>query len=93
MTTDNEYVDNMFKSWEKTKKEMRKKLPSIYKESNEDIKTIISMLVESEHLNAIHLDNTIRMNANERHEKTTRDVNAKNYVEENKEIFDLLRDS
>lgn len=91
MTSDNEYVENMFKSWEETKNKMRKKLPSIYINGNEDIKTIISMLVESEYENAIQLDNTIRMNANARHEKTTRDINAKKYAEENKEIFDLLK--
>lgn len=91
MTSDNEYLDEMFKSWEETKKKMRKKLPEIYKSGNEDIKTIIGMLVECEHINAIRLDNLIRRNANERHEKTTRDINAKTYLEENKEIFDLLR--
>jgi len=91
MTSDNEYVENMFKNYEETKNKMRKKLPYIYKNSNEDIKTIISMLVESEYENAIQLDNTIRRNANERHEKTTRDIYAKKYAEENKEIFDLLK--
>ena len=83
MNTDDMYVENMFRSWETTKNEMRKKLPSIYKDANEDIKTIISMLVESEYINAIETDNKRSKNGAER-------KYADNYKKENEEIFKMI---
>ena len=90
-TSSDDYVEKTFKNWEETKNEIRKKLPEIYEKSDKEIKTIISMLVESEFENAIKQDNIIRRNAKERNENTDRDKNADTYLEENKEIFKLLK--
>lgn len=89
-TSDNKYIDNMIKNWEGEKSNIRKKLPIIYKTSNEEIKTIINMLVETEYLLAIKQDNEIRRNANNRNEKTTMDTNADNYKKENEEIMKMI---
>lgn len=89
-TSDNKYIDNMIKNWEGEKNNIRKKLPIIYKTSNEEIKTIIKMLVETEYLLAIKQDNEIRRNANNRNEKTTMDKNADNYKNENEEIMKMI---
>ena len=89
-TSDNKYIDNMIKNWEGEKNNIRKKLPIIYKTSNEEIKTIINMLVETEYLLAIKQDNEIRRNANNRNEKTTMDTNADNYKNENEEIMKMI---
>lgn len=90
MTSDEKYVEDMFRSWEKIKDETRKKLPEIYNNSNEDVKIIIKMLVVAEHENAILQDNVIRRNCRERNEIATTDTNAKTYIEENKEICKLI---
>lgn len=89
-TSDNKYIDNMIKNWEGEKSNIRKKFPIIYKTSNEEIKTIINMLVETEYLLAIKQDNEIRRNANNRNEKTTMDTNADNYKKENEEIMKMI---
>lgn len=89
-TSDNKYIDNMIKNWEEEKNNIRKKLPIIYKTSNEEIKTIIKMLVETEYISAIKQDNEIRRNANNRNEKTTMDKNADNYKNENEEIMKMI---
>jgi hypothetical protein len=89
-TKEDSYVEETIKNWEETKKEIRKKLPKIYKESGEEIKTIISMLVQSEYENAIKQDNEIRRNARNRNETTTKDINADNYSKENAEILKLI---
>lgn len=83
-TSDNRYVENMIKSWEVEKNDIRKKLPEIYETSNEDIKKIISMLVEAEYKLAIRQDNEIRRNG------STRDVNASNYKKENEKIMKMI---
>ena len=83
MNIDDMYVENMFRSWETTKNEMRKKLPRIYENANEDIKTIISMLVESEYTNAIEIDNQRSRNGLER-------TYADNYKKENAEIMKMI---
>ena len=83
-TSDNLYIENMIKSWEVEKSDIRKKLPEIYETSNEDIKTIISMLVEAEYELAIRKDNEIRRNG------STRDVNASNYKKENTKIMEMI---
>jgi hypothetical protein len=89
-TSDNKYIDNMIKNWKEEKSNIRKKLPIIYKTSNEEIKTIIKMLVETEYISAIKQDNEIRRNANNRNEKTTMDKNADNYKNENEEIMKII---
>ena len=89
-TSDNKYIDNMIKNWEEEKNNIRKKLPIIYKTSNEEIKSIIKMLVETEYISAIKQDNEIRRNANNRNEKTTMDKNADNYEKENEEIMKMI---
>ena len=89
-TSDNKYIDNMIKNWEGEKNNIRKKLPIIYKTSNEEIKTIIKMLVETEYISAIKQDNEIRRNANNRNEKTTMDKNADNYKNEHEEIMKMI---
>lgn len=89
-TSDNKYIDNMIKNWKEEKNNIRKKLPIIYKTSNEEIKTIIKMLVETEYISAIKQDNEIRRNANNRNEKTTMDKNADNYKNENEEIMKMI---
>ena len=89
-TSDNKYIDNMIKNWEEEKNNIRKKLPIIYKTSNEEIKAMIKMLVETEYLLAIKQDNEIRRNANNRNEKTTMDKNADNYKNENEEIMKMI---
>ena len=89
-TSDNKYIDNMIKNWEGEKNNIRKKLPIIYKISNEEIKTIIKMLVETEYISAIKQDNEIRRNANNRNEKTIMDTNADNYKNENEEIMKMI---
>lgn len=89
-TSDNRYVENMIESWEVEKNDIRKKLSKIYETSNEDIKKIISMLVEAEYELAIKQDNEIRRNANNRNEKTTMDTNADNYKKENEEIMKMI---
>ena len=89
-TSDNKYIDNMIKNWGEEKNNIRKKLPIIYKTSNEEIKTIIKMLVETEYISAIKQDNEIRRNANNRNEKTTMDTNADNYKKENEEIMKII---
>lgn len=81
---DNKYVENMIKSWEVEKNNIRKKLPEIYETSNEDIKKIISMLVETEYKLAIKQDNEIRRNG------STKDVNASNYKKENAKIMEMI---
>lgn len=83
-TSDNRYVENMIKSWEVEKNDIRKKLPKIYETSNEDIKKIISMLVETEYELAIRQDNEIRRNG------STKDVNASNYEKENAKIMKMI---
>ena len=88
--SDNRYVENMIESWKVEKSNIRKKLPEIYETSNEDIKKIISMLVEAEYELAIKQDNEIRRNANNRNEKTTMDKNADNYEKENEEIMKMI---
>ena len=89
-TSDNKYIDNMIKNWEEEKNNIRKKLPIIYKTSNEEIKAMIKMLVETEYLLAIKQDNEIRRNANNRNEKTTMDTNADNYKNKNEEIMKMI---
>ena len=89
-TSDNRYVEDMIESWEVEKNNIRKKLSKIYETSNEDIKKIISMLVEAEYELAIKQDNEIRRNANNRNEKTTMDTNADNYKKENEEIMKMI---
>ena len=89
-TSDNKYIDNMIKNWEGEKNNIRKKLPIIYKTSNEEIKAMIKMLVETEYLLAIKQDNEIRRNANNRNEKTTMDTNADNYKNKNEEIIKMI---
>lgn len=89
-TSDNKYIDNMIKNWEEEKNNIRKKLPIIYKTSNEEIKAMIKMLVETEYISAIKQDNEIRRNANNRNEKTTMDKNADNYKNENEEIMKMI---
>ena len=82
-TSDNEYVEKEMKDWEELKKETRKKLPTIYEKASEEIKTIISMLVESEYEVAIMRDNARRSNgANERF--------ADEYKKENEEIMKMI---
>lgn len=82
--SDNRYVENMIKSWEVEKSDIRKKLSKIYETSNEDIKKIISMLVEAEYELAIRKDNEIRRNG------STKDVNASNYKKENEKIMKMI---
>ena len=89
-TSDNKYIDNIIKNWEEEKNNIRKKLPIIYKTSNEEIKAMIKMLVETEYLLAIKQDNEIRRNANNRNEKTTMDTNADNYKNKNEEIMKMI---
>ena len=84
-TTDNEYVEKMMNNWETLKNETRKKLPEIYKTSNEDVKTIISMLVEAEYKLAIKQDNEIRRNGN-----PERANNTLNYAKDNSEIMRMI---
>ena len=82
-TSDNEYVEKEMKDWEELKKETRKKLPTIYEKASEEIKTIISMLVESEYEVAILRDNVRRSNgANE--------IFADEYEKENGEIMKMI---
>ena len=88
--SDNRYVEDMIESWEVEKNNIRKKLSKIYETSNEDIKKIISMLVEAEYELAIKQDNEIRRNANNRNEKTTMDTNADNYKNKNEEIMKMI---
>lgn len=83
-TSDNRYVENMIESWEVEKNNIRKKLSKIYETSNEDIKKIISMLVEAEYELAIKQDNEIRRNG------STKDVNASNYEKENEKIMKMI---
>ena len=83
-TSDNIYVETMIKSWDVEKNDIRKKLPEIYETSNENIKTIISMLVEAEYELAIKQDNEIRRNG------STKDVNASNYEKENEKIMKMI---
>lgn len=82
--SDNRYVEDMFESWKVEKNNIRKKLPEIYETSNENIKTIISMLVEAEYELAIKQDNEIRRNG------STKDVNASNYKKENEKIMKMI---
>ena len=89
-TSDNEYVEEMMNSWEALKNDTRKKLPTIYEKASDEVKTIISMLVESEYKLAIRQDNEIRRNAKERGERTTMDTNADNYKKENAEIMKMI---
>ena len=83
-TSDNRYVENMIESWEVEKNNIRKKLSKIYETSNEDIKKIISMLVEAEYELAIKQDNEIRRNG------STKDVNDSNYKKENEKIMKMI---
>jgi len=83
-TSDNIYVETMIKSWDVEKNDIRKKLSKIYETSNEDIKKIISMLVEAEYELAIKQDNEIRKNG------STKDVNASNYEKENEKIMKMI---
>ena len=82
--SDNRYVENMLESWKVEKNDIRKKLSKIYETSNEDIKKIISMLVEAEYELAIKQDNEIRRNG------STKDVNASNYKKENEKIMKMI---
>jgi hypothetical protein len=84
-TSDNEYVREMMNNWEALKNETRKKLPKIYKTSNEDVKTIISMLVEAEYILAIKQDNEIRKNG-----KSEMATNTLNYAKDNSEIMRMI---
>lgn len=83
-TSDNRYVETMIESWKVEKNDIRKKLSKIYETSNEDIKKIISMLVEAEYELAIKQDNEIRKNG------STKDVNASNYKKENEKIMKMI---
>lgn len=82
-TSDNEYVEKEMKDWEELKKETRKKLPTIYEKASEEIKTIISMLVESEYEVAIMRDNVRRSNE-------TNGIFADEYKKENAEIIKMI---
>lgn len=82
--SDNRYVEDMIESWKVEKNDIRKKLSKIYETSNEDIKKIISMLVEAEYELAIKQDNEIRRNG------STKDVNASNYKKENEKIMKMI---
>lgn len=82
-TSDNEYVEKEMKDWEELKKETRKKLPTIYEKASEEIKTIISMLVESEYEVVIMRDNVRRSNG-------TNGIFADNYKKENAEIMKMI---
>ena len=90
-TSDNEYVEKEMKNWEELKKETRKQLPTIYEKASEEIKTIISMLVESEYEVAIMRDNEIRENTKKwGNGKTTMDINAYNYRKEKAKIIKMI---
>lgn len=82
-TSDNEYIEKEMKSWEELKNETRKKLPTIYEKASEEIKTIISMLVESEYEVAIMRDNVRRSNG-------TNGIFADEYKKENAEIMKMI---
>ena len=82
-TSDNEYVEKEMKSWEELKKETRKKLPTIYEKASEEIKTIISMLVESEYEVAIMRDNVRRSNG-------TNGIFVDEYKKENAKIMKMI---
>lgn len=82
-TSDNEYVEKEMKDWEELKKETRKKLPTIYEKASEEIKTIISMLVESEYEVAIMRDNVRRNNG-------TNGIFVDEYKKENAEIMKMI---
>lgn len=82
-TSDNEYVEKEMKSWEELKNETRKKLPTIYETASEEIKTIISMLVESEYEVAIMRDNVRRSNG-------AKEIFADKYEKENEEIMKMI---
>jgi hypothetical protein len=84
-TSDNEYVEEMMNNWEALKNDTRKKLPSIYKNANDEVKTIISMLVQTEYRLAIMQDNEIRRNG-----KPEMANNTYNYAKDNEEIFKLI---
>lgn len=82
-TSDNEYVEKEMKDWEELKKETRKKLPTIYEKASEEIKTIISMLIESEYEVAIMRDNVRRSNE-------TNGIFADKYEKENAKIMKMI---
>ena len=82
-TSDNEYVEKEMKSWEDLKNETRKKLPTIYEKASEEIKTIISMLVESEYEVALMRDNVRRKNG-------AKEIFADKYEKENAKIMEMI---
>ena len=82
-TSDNEYVEKEMKDWEELKKETRKKLPTIYEKASEEIKTIISMLVESEYEVAIMRDNVRRSNG-------AKEIFTDEYEKENAKIMKMI---
>lgn len=84
-TSDNEYVEEMMNNWEALKNDTRKKLPSIYEKATDEVKTIISMLVEAEYELAIKQDNEIRKNG-----KPERATNTLNYEKDNSEIMRMI---
>lgn len=84
-TSDDDYVDNMFKEWDQRKDFIRKNLPTIYVNATQTGKDIISMLVQAEYENAIMVDNERRRNGGD-------GIFADKYKEDNKEIFQLLEE-
>ena len=82
-TSDNEYVEKEMKDWEELKNETRKKLPTIYEKASDEVKTIISMLVESEYEVAIMRDNVRRSNG-------AKEIFADEYEKENAEIMKMI---
>lgn len=84
-TSDDDYVDNMFKEWDQRKDFIRKNLPTIYVNATQTGKDIISMLVQAEYENAIMIDNERRRNGG-------KGIFADRYKEDNKEIFQLLEE-
>ena len=82
-TSDNEYVEKEMKDWEELKNETRKKLPTIYEKASDEVKTIISMLVESEYEVAIMRDNVRRSNG-------AKGIFEDEYKKENAKIMEMI---
>lgn len=92
-TETDSYLENCMKNRQEQEKEIRTRLGDIYDNGNDDIKLIISMLIQTEYSLAIEKDNyisrEISLNAQKNNETPnySRANNVKKYEEENNDLI------
>ena len=85
------YCERQMNDRKEQEKQVREKLLEIYENSDEDIKLIISMLIQTEYELAIEKDNYIRLlQKNKENPDYSKAHNLDEYEKENRELIDKV---